>query len=211
MPVTVTPPPNLQRLIDNVKRGTPTALEEIGKYMYRSAQNSIKPSDYYSKPGNQPHTRKRRKLLKKAIAWARDTKSVMIGPRASFMDRIGHIHEFGGVETTPKKVFVKRPNWKLVVGGHGPIRTKNGLAFANLWTEAQVERSRQLADEVIGYESDNAEDARVMLGSVMENPGRETIWSTHRVYPKRPFMGPTLEMYKKWIPNALRGVLKGRA
>ncbi|MCX7804799.1 MAG: hypothetical protein N3A38_06365 [Planctomycetota bacterium] len=150
------------------------SLGRAGAYVRGIARRSIKVSPEYSKPGKPPHTRQGR--LKRGILYAVDRaiQSALIGPSASAVGRIGSIHEFGGTETRSKKA--RAPNWKLEVGGHGPIQYEPGgkPKFAKLRTEAQVERAKKIVES---------------LPPSLGGPGTRRA----RRYPPRPFMGPALE------------------
>jgi hypothetical protein len=123
-----------------------------------------------SPPGTPPYTHTG--ALKKSIIFGVGEDSVVIGPTYSEIGRIGHTHEFGGVEPA-KRSRKRKNNWVLEIGGHGPVAIKNGKpVFAKLRTAGQVARARQLAKEI-------------PVGMTQGKPRRR--------YPRRSFMGPALD------------------
>jgi hypothetical protein len=195
----------LHKLIEAVQRGKKRSLEGLGKYLYRSAQWKIRKRNKPSEPGKSPHTRKGR--LRNAIAWERGTTSVLIGPRASAIGTIGSTHEFGGVEKKQKKT--RRPNWKQHVGGYGPINIAGGkIMFGKLRTQTQVARSLRISAEALSMMGESQADAEGIARGMEKDPMgvKKTI---ERKYPKRPFMGPTLNLVTGSAPMFFRGMLKG--
>lgn len=136
-----------------------------------------------SQPGQPPFTHRAagQRGLKDSILFAVGRESVLIGPAASVIGRIGHTHEFGGTEPAiPGRP--KNANWKLEIGGHGPIRISGGSpVFARLFTDAQVARAIALGSQL-----------RAAVGFTMAKPRRK--------YPPRPFMGPALQIAAARLP-----------
>jgi len=170
------------------KRGTITSLGHAGAYVRGIAKRSIKISPVYAPPGHPPHSRKGR--LKHGIVYAveKSRAAVLIGPTYSAVGKIARTHEFGGTEP-PKKLRGRRANWKLEVGGFGPIRIgPAGPEFARLVTERQVARAKEIAATL--------------------PPGRGARTIPRRRYPKRPFMGPALMRSKERLPKKWQGSVR---
>jgi hypothetical protein len=173
-----------------VKAANITSLGHAGAYIRGIAKRSIKVSKEPAPPGHQPHTRKGR--LKKAIFYGveRERQGVVIGPTASGVGQIGHTHEFGGTEP-PKKRKGRKANFRLQVGGHGPIDVEGGKpVVVRLKTDRQVARAQEVAQSLSPSQG----------GPESKRPRR---------YPPRPFMGPALEISKTRLPriwaNSVRG------
>lgn len=137
-------------------------------------------------PGQPPKTYRGR--IRRAIVYAvdRERQNAVIGPDRRIIGRIGHVHEFGGREKR------RGSNFKIAIGGHGPIgmRTnkksgKLGLVVVRLKTAAQVQRA----------EAVNADYDRHLKSK------------PPAVFPPRPFMGPALHKQINTIPRHWRGVI----
>ncbi|MBE7466813.1 MAG: hypothetical protein HS116_25360 [Planctomycetes bacterium] len=166
------------------------SLGRAGAYLRGIARRSIKVSPVASEPGKPPRSRQGR--LKNAIVFAveKDKTRVVIGPAASDVGKIGRTHEFGGTES-PKKRKGRKANFKLEVGGHGPIRVEGGKpVVVRLKTDRQVAKAKQVTD-----------------GLPPSQGG--TSGGKPRKYPPRPFMGPALNIGKARLPrlwaNSVRG------
>lgn len=178
------------KVLRKVTAGSITSLGRAGAYIRGIAKRSIKVSPEPSAPGRPPHTRKGR--LKGAILYAveRQLQDVVIGPTASTVGRIGQTHEFGGTEP-PKKRKGRKANWKLEVGGHGPIAAgPGGPVVVKLTTDRQVARAREIA---------------ASLPPAQAAPASKKA----RNYPPRPFMGPALERSKDRLPRLWANSVKG--
>ena len=178
------------KVLKKAKAATIRNLGQAGAYIRGIAKRSIKVSPEPSEPGKPPHTRKGR--LKRGILFAveKARQSVVIGPAASEMGRIGHTHEFGGTEP-PKVRKGRKANWKLEVGGHGPIRSEGTRpVVVKLTSEQQVARAQELAPLFPPSQG----------GPVSKKP---------RKYPPRPFMGPALEVSKARLPRLWANSVKG--
>jgi len=136
-----------------------------------------------SAPGTPPyqHTPKDKRGLKESILFAvQENDTVIIGPAESAIGRIGHTHEFGGSEPAVQGHIIKE-NWKLVVGGHGPIRmVGDHPVVAHLRTVGQVERASEIGQTV---------------------KARWTQTKRDRTYPPRPFMAPALAIAQERLPQ----------
>jgi len=178
------------KVLRRAKAGSIKSLGHAGAYIRGIAKRSIKVSKDPAPPGHQPHTRKGR--LKKAIFYGveRERQGVVIGPTVSSVGQIGHTHEFGGTEP-PKKRKDRKANFRLDVGGHGPIDVEGGKpVVVRLKTDRQVARASEVAGRL----------PPSMGGPESKRPRR---------YPPRPFMGPALEISKARLPriwaNSVRG------
>jgi hypothetical protein len=178
------------KVLRRAKAGSIKSLGHAGAYIRGIAKRSIKVSKDPAPPGHQPHTRKGR--LKKAIFYGveRERQGVVIGPTVSNVGQIGHTHEFGGTEP-PKKRKGRKANFRLEVGGHGPIDVEGGKpVVVKLKTDRQVARASEVAGRL----------PPSMGGPESKRPRR---------YPPRPFMGPALEISKARLPriwaNSVRG------
>ena len=179
-----------RKVVRASREGSAKSLGKAGAYLRGIARRSIKVSAEAAPPGHQPHSRKGR--LKNAILFAveKARPGVVIGPAATEVGRIGHTHEFGGTEPAKKRKG-RKPNWKLEVGGHGPIEVKGGKAVVvKLKTARQVARAKAEAQRL--------------------PPAQQPVESKRpRKYPRRPFMGPALtigkpQLSKMWA-NSVRG------
>jgi hypothetical protein len=193
--VTVTATP--QKVVSAVKKANVKSFAAAGAYLRGIAQRSIRRGKKASAPGTPPHTREG--VMKKAIVFDVEPNSVVIGPSKNRLGMlIGNVHEFGGTEGPKPRMAPgangfnrsKIPNWKLQVGGHGPIRTtgpklKNGLAFAKLLHQAMVIHSMAIALR-------EAKRAGFDLRGGAHKP---------RKYPARPFMAPTLAIGRQRLPD----------
>lgn len=178
------------KVLRKAKAGSIKSLGHAGAYIRGIAKRSIKVSKDPAPPGHQPHTRKGR--LKKAIFYGveRQRQGVVIGPTVSEVGRIGHTHEFGGTEP-PKKQKGRKTNFRIEVGGHGPIDVEGGKpVVVRLKTDRQVAKAQEVAQSLPPSQG----------GPESKRP---------RKYPPRPFMGPALEISKARLPrlwaNSVRG------
>jgi hypothetical protein len=165
-------------------------LRQAGAYIRGVARKSIKISPKYAPPGKPPRSRKGR--LKDAIVFSveSDRQQVVVGPTATEIGQIGRTHERGGTEP-PKLKKARKSNWKLEVGGHGPIRDgSKGTGFAKLKTQAQVERAKELAPAIEAKSS------------------QTQVQTKARKYPPRPFMGPAFNIAKERLPRLWAGSVK---
>jgi len=179
-----------ERVVVKTRKASISNLRQAGAYIRGIARKSIKISPKYSPPGKPPRSRKGR--LKDAIIFAveKEQQRVVVGPTATEVGQIGRTHEQGGTEP-PKTKKARNPNWKLEVGGHGPVRNDtNGVGFAKLETEAQLERAKKIAPTVQAKEAQAAVQAK------------------SRKYPPRPFMGPAFNIAKERLPKLWAGSVK---
>jgi len=157
-------------------------------------------------PGTPPFTHTG--ALKRSILFgvSRNIPSVVIGPSKSEIGLIGRTHEFGGTENKAKGQRGK-VNWKLRIGGHGPIpirgrgtggrktKTLSGagrVIFTKLRTQRQVNRAKVTAAQHFATQK-----------------GKEQIpIAKKRRYPPRPFMGPALEKAAPGLPQFWHGAIR---
>jgi hypothetical protein len=178
------------KVLKKAKAASLRNLGQAGAYIRGIAKRSIKVSPEPSEPGKPPHTRKGR--LKRGILFAveKARQSVVIGPAASEMGRIGHTHEFGGKEP-PKARTGRKANWRIEIGGHGPIKAEGGKPLVSkLVSQKQVARASEIARSLPPSQG----------GPVSKKP---------RKYPPRPFMGPALEVSKARLPRLWANSVKG--
>ncbi len=153
------------------------SLGHAGGAIRLTARRSIRRRKTFSKRGTPPHTRTGN--LKRSIRFEAKTDEVLIGPVNEFGGQLWNLHEFGGVAKGRRMLKSHR----FSPGEFGPIRIKT-LGFnasfhrVKLKTAAQANRATRLVNE--------------------ENQRRQ---SQVRRYPKRPFMGPALEVNRPRLPQ----------
>lgn len=170
------------------RRGGIKSLGYAAAYIRKVARHSIRRSKKPSAPGTPPHTRKGQ--LRRSILYAveKNKLSAVIGPAVQLISRIGAVHEFGGTDR-PK---FRQPNWKLSIGGHGPVAeaTGGGFRFAKLRTGRQVAQARATAPAALTYYR------------------QEWRRKGPRKYPRRAFMGPALEKTRPMLPSHWAGSVR---
>jgi phage gpG-like protein len=153
-------------------------LKRQGAYTYKVARSKIRRRKKPSAPGSPPNTQTG--ALKRAIKFAADDKTATVGPTKTAIGYIGQLHEFGGTRPYLPEKKRRRNNWKIQIGGHGPIET-SPLRFAKIKTPKQLRRAINAGMAVAPKE---------MEVIMME---QQSIASGHMArYPARPFMGPAL-------------------
>lgn len=188
------------RTVDNFRKvrtrqeaGTVESLGHAGALTRKIVQHSIRRSKKPAAPGQPPKTRKGQ--LRKSILYDVDKQadSVIIGPSANLISRIGSSHEFGGTEP-PKKLKKPHPGGRLAkeeIGGHGPIAVPGGAKYIRIRT------ARQLAAVRRTVRNPNADLTNVTRARRMSRK--------IRTYPKRPFMGPGLQEVTPRLPKMWAG------
>ena len=180
-----------ERVAVKTRKASISNLRQAGAYIRGIVRKSIKVSQKYAPPGKPPRSRKGR--LKNAIVFSveNDQQRVVVGPTASEVGQIGRTHEKGGTEP-PKKKKARKANWKLEVGGHGPVRTNGtNVGVAKLKTDAQVERAKKIAPAIQAKE------------------GQQTAAQPKaRKYAARPFMGPAFTIAKARLPKLWAGSVR---
>jgi hypothetical protein len=187
---------NTKRVRDAARRATFKNLGHAGAGLRLAAQRLIRTRKASSDPGKPPHTRQG--ALKRSILYAVEgDHTVVIGPAASMISDVARAHEHGGQQRprslrgkTREQLLAAGTNWRLHVGGHGPIGDAAGTAYIKFTSEAQVEKSERYIETAPGEAfgktkkaRDQAEKRRIraaLAGGIAAT------------YPKRPFMGPAL-------------------
>lgn len=187
--------------------------KQAGAMIYRIARNSIqrrKNKRLHSPPGKPPYTHSG--ALKKSIRYAAVKENVVVGPSHSGIGLVAHLHEFGGRPKKKKRKTGFRNNWKLQIGGHGPIEigprrwvtqgnrnVYTHVRFAKLETAKQVARAKRIADDA----------ERVLIMERQEDEELESMtFGDDPVYPPRPFMGPALIKAAPYLPPMWRNAIK---
>lgn len=203
---------DLLKLQKIYKRSLKRPLSRTGAYLRGVAQQSIayrKSRSSSSETGKPPRThvpKGKTKGLKNSIQFAYSDSDVVIGPTRTGVGLVGKTHEFGGVEK--RSVSKRTPKWKLFLGGYGPIRLgwTGEATYAKLKTHEMVSRAIKLAREIIARNrlADSAKDRKKLIDALQ----RERKLGSKAKYPKRPFMGPSLSIGEKKIPEFFRCFLE---
>ncbi len=185
-----------------VKRALPEVLMRQGAYVRGVAARSIRRvADRLrsSAAGSPPYTHSG--ALKGAIEFSVQDNTVLIGPRASWIGTIGALHEFGGV-VQGREESEGLVNWRLVVGGHGPIAIRNGVVvYAKYRSDKQVQRALALIN------TQSRINVVQPLWSLPDSaPATLSLWRIQRArhtarYPARPYMGPALAIAQERLPG----------
>lgn len=155
-----------------------------------TASRSIRRRKKASQPGSPPHTQSGN--LKRSIRYEATKEEAAIGPVNEFGGRIWNLHEHGGMGRPRRRLKAHR----FSPGEFGPVRIRSqgakptqATSFhrARLRTTAQAARATRLIEE---------ENTRRMGG-----PGP-------RRYPRRPFMGPALELMRPRLPKFWRNSVR---
>lgn len=153
-----------------------------------TAARSIRRRKKPSAPGSAPHTQSGR--LKRAIRFAADQHSVVIGPVVEGSGKAGpgiwSLHEAGGVQINLLSEH------RFSVGEYGPIRrldrgfnaARSRFARIKIGSPAQAARATELI---------KAENRRRAAGNK---------------YPPRPFMGPALSTMRNRLPENWKNSLR---
>lgn len=189
---------NFERVRKKQKAGTVTSLGHAGALTRKIVRNSIRKSKTAAPKGSPPRTRQGQ--LKKAILYDVDKQAgkVVIGPAAHLISRIGASHEHGLAEKATKKKPAKPPNFKLEIGGHGPVEVDGGSAYVKIRTARQLARVKR---HVKKYGRTNDPAYRNVRRP--QKPSGKV-----RKYPKRPFMGPGLAAAAPRLPKQWAGSVK---
>ena len=168
-------------------------LTRIGGAIRLTARRSIKRSKKPSVAGTPPHTQTGK--LRESILYAVEDKTVYIGPSMQMISKVGASHEHGLVEYGGK---LKKPNWKIQIGGHGPIYNPKGkkkidtvkVSFVKIYTRKQLNRIQQF------------------VFSLPKEIRFKNIPFRVRKYPRRPFMLPALEKLRFKLPSYFSGLFR---
>lgn len=186
---------------------------QAGRMIYRIARNSVrrkKNKNAHSPPGTPPFTHTG--ALKRSIRFAATDKDVVVGATLSGIGTVANLHEFGGTRQKKKRTTKYRNNWKLQIGGHGPIeigpprmvkrrnqRILSRVYFAKLTTANMVDKSKAIAAEAEAMLiAERREDDELIAAVYGDNPK----------YPPRPFMGPALIKAQPYLPAAWRNAIR---
>jgi phage gpG-like protein len=166
-----------QKIKQKVAVATFRSLGHAGAAIRLTARRSIRRRKNPSLPGTPPSTQTGR--LKRSIRYERFPDTVLIGPVNEIAGKLWNLHEFGGVRKRRRKLR----RHKFRVGEYGPISAKTrGIKTTflriRLQTAAQANRATRLIEE--------------------ENERRAT---QRARYPRRPFMGPALEINRPRLPR----------
>ena len=187
--------------------------QQAGRMIYRIARNSIrrkKNRNAHSKPGTPPFTHTG--ALKRSIRFAATDKDVVVGATLSEIGMVANLHEFGGTRKKKKQTTKYRNNWKLQIGGHGPIeigpprlvkrrnqRVLSRVYFAKLTTANMVAKSKAIAADA---------EAMLIAERLEDDEAIAAIYGDNPKYPPRPFMGPALIKAQPYLPAAWRSSIK---
>lgn len=187
---------HFQKVRRKAEQGTVKSLGHAAALTRKVARSKIRRSKKPAKPGRPFRTR--RGQAKRAILYDVDKgKTVaVIGPSAHLISDIASKHEHGGTEQ-PKKKKQRPPNWRLEIGGHGPVATPGGTAYVKIRTQRQLKRAETQARRIRRNRGDPANVRKVGR----KKPGPVT-------YRKRPVMRPTLETVSKRLPKFWAGSVK---
>lgn len=179
-----------------MRRATFKNLGHAGAGLRLAAQRLIRTRQTASEPGTPPNSRKG--ALRNSILYAVEgDHTVVIGPAVHLISDVARAHEHGGrqrprgVLGARESTLVAGTNWKLYVGGHGPIPNTEGTVYIKFVSNAQVNKSIQYIESAPDDAFGNTRKARKqtekrrIIAAVREAGG----WAN---YPKRPFMGPAL-------------------
>ena len=126
---------------------------------------------------------------------------------------VANLHEFGGTPKKKKPRTTKyRNNWRLQIGGHGPIeigplrmvkrrnqRVLSRVYFAKLNTARMVAKSKSIAADA---------EAMLIAERLNDDETIAAIYGNNPKYPPRPFMGPALIKAQPYLPQMWRNSIK---
>lgn len=184
------------RVLGAARRGSITSLSHAAGTLRKIARRSIRQRKKAAPVGQPPHTR--RGQLRRSILYDvdRPATSAVVGPSYNLIGRVGAAHEFGLEERTVGGG--RKPNWKIELGGHGPLAKSSGrkrlgrtrVAFIRIRTPRQLAAVRET---VAGLTSD------IRLSALRPRVRR---------YPRRPFMAPALEKLRPRLAPFWRASVK---
>jgi len=162
-----------------------------------AAQRLIRTRQTASPPGSPPSTRAG--ALRRSILYAMEGEfAAVIGPSVNLISDVARAHEHGGMQRprslrgfNREELLAQGTNWKLEVGGHGPIGDASGTAYIKFTSGAQVEKSRRYIETAQSDAFGNTKRARTQAD---KRRIRAAVAAHGGVanYPARPFMGPAL-------------------
>jgi hypothetical protein len=189
-----------------MRRATFKNLGHAGASLRLAARRLIRTRQNSSDPGTPPHTRKG--ALRNSILYAVEgDHTAVIGPASHLISDVAAAHEHGGTQRprslrgeSKETLITAGTNWKLFVGGHGPIGDTSGTAYIKFVSEAQVEKSRRYIETAPAEAFGNTRRARIQAE---KRRVRALVAAQGGVanYPKRPFMGPALMQNLDRLPR----------
>ena len=199
-----------EQLKKKAAAGTFRSLKHAGGAIRLTARRSIRKRKKASQPGSPPHTQSGN--LKRSIRYEATQDDVKIGPVNEFGGRIWNLHEFGGSRAPARKLLKVH---KFSVGEYGPIRytpaRTAGSQGGSLRGAGGRFVSRGARSQVAGFHRarlrTTAQAARATR-LVKEENERRMGPSRPRRYPKRPFMGPALELMRPRLPKFWRNSVR---
>jgi hypothetical protein len=194
---TVTIKDNTDAVRKAMRRAAFKNLGHAGASLRLAARRLIRTRQTASDPGSPPSTR--RGALRNSILYAVEgDHTVVIGPSVTLISDVARVHEHGGTQrprsmrgVSESEAIIAGTNWKLEVGGHGPIPDASGTAYIKFTSPAQVDKSLRFIYTAPEDAFGNTRKARFQAekrrirAKVAQQGGVAT-------YPKRPFMGPAL-------------------
>jgi hypothetical protein len=193
------------RVVDNtdavkkaVRRAAWKNLAHSAAGLRKVAQFSIKTRAASSDAGQPPHTRQG--ALRRSILFAVESDSVaVIGPSVTMISDVARAHEHGGPQrpratrgVQETDALVSGTNWKLEIGGHGPISDFYGdTAYIKFVSAAQVSKSLAYIATASPEQFGNTNKLRT-AASRRQIRARVAASGGVANYPARPFMGPAL-------------------
>lgn len=180
-----------------MRRATFKNLGHAGASLRLAARKLIRTRQTSSEPGSPPNTRKG--ALRNSILYAVEgDHTVVIGPASHLISDVAAVHEHGGMQRprslrgkSREELLAAGTNWKLYVGGHGPIGNQDGTAYIKFVTQAQVDRSQRYIETAPPDAFGNTRKGRMQAE---KRRARAAVAAQGGIanYPKRPFMGPAL-------------------
>jgi len=188
------------RVVTSVETANKRYLFRAGAFTRGGAKRLIrfrKDSGNASLAGTPPHTHGDRKL-KRSVAYAVDQPggNVIIGPAASWIGKLGALHEFGGVRVvkTPPVGFQGTQRYKK--GDIGPVSTGKFSAYKTSSTHGYKDADGSAVAFVQLRTVKQAEHA----GRLRRRLARKYATRKTATYPARPFMGPALAEITPKLP-----------
>jgi hypothetical protein len=192
------------RVVDNtdavrkaVRRAAFQNLRHAGAGLRLAARRLIRTRQASSQPGSPPSTR--RGALRNSILFAVEgDHTVVIGPSVTLISDVARVHEHGGTQrprslrgVSEAEAVIAGTNWKLEVGGHGPIPDSSGTAYIKFTSPAQVDKSLRFIYTAPENAFGNTRKARLQAE---KRRARAAVAAHGGIanYPARPFMGPAL-------------------
>jgi hypothetical protein len=181
-----------------VKRAAWKNLAHAAAGLRKAAQYSIKTRQTSSQAGTPPNTRKG--ALRRSILFAVENGvTAVIGPSVNLISDVARAHEHGGPQrprstrgVSESEAIIAGTNWKLELGGHGPIPDFYGdTAYIKFVSSAQIDKSLRYIYTAPPEAFGNTNKLRT---SAERRQIRARIAASGGVadYPARPFMGPAL-------------------